>query len=94
MRKSALWPTSFLSLWHLLDDPTLKEPAVGVLDALHAVGTPGAPLLEEEGGTLPLHLVADVQHPLFLHRPGLGTALTSYYDPVDTVEVEITQILK
>lgn len=72
----------------------IKHFAVGVFVAFDAVAAPGAPLFEEEGCTMSLSLLLDVERPFFFHRTGLGTTLATDNYPVDVLQVKLTEIFE
>ena len=81
-------------LWHLLHHLAFEFLAIGVLGALHTVASPCAPLLEEEGDTMTLGKLAQIEHPLLVHWTGSGTALASNDHPLDASEVEIAKVFE
>ena len=71
-----------------------NECAIGVFVAFDAVATPGAPLFEEERDVMTFGQLAEVHHPLFLHRSSLRATLATHYHPVDTRQVHITKVFQ
>ena len=62
--------------------------------ALDTVAAPGAPLFEEEGGSVSLGLLLDVECPFFFHRTCFGTTLATDNYPVDILQVKLTEIFQ
>jgi hypothetical protein len=46
----------------------------------------GPPLLKEKWDVVCLAFVADIINPLRVHKPGAGTTLSSYNDPLDAMQ--------
>jgi len=67
--------------------PTLKQPPCLVLP--HAT-----PLLKKEGNILQQALISDGYHPLFGEGACVGPALATHYDPMNSRQINLTQMLQ
>ena len=79
---------------HLLHHLAFEFLAVGMLGALHSVATPCAPLLEEEGDTMALGKLAQIEHPRLEHGTGIGTALAPDDHPLYASEIEVAKVFE
>ena len=78
----------------LIPAAAIEKSSIPFLVSTDTIGTPSAPLLEEERDLLSYGLAPDAINPFLTHRAGFRSALASDNDPVNASKVDRANILE
>jgi hypothetical protein len=78
----------------LIPAEAVQKSSIQFLVSTDTIGTPGAPLLEEERDLLSHGLAPDAINPFRAHRTGFSPTLASDNDPMNASQVDRADILE